>query len=300
LTSFPRLFLYPRHHSFTGFFGYGGMKMSQEYEVEYGDDGTAQINRVPQQQPNCGMPRDQYGGQHYAPPYGYPPYKQPFRVPAIVITGLTIIVAAAIFFGIERYAPHDLKPSTNVGAFEAEVGAQMKAAELNEQARFAAYEGEMKLAVETQAKQNEMMLQALLQHYVATYDRAKLMTEAANNYQGKLLDATITQTAGVQSSDVAVVSIATLVGRGLNLLEPGSGEAAIEYAENINEGLQAGLTEAATKAVRVDLTGWNYGIAAPTEIQAMMASVRPTQLPKPPNLARHYQSAPPPSESKAR
>jgi hypothetical protein len=145
-----------------------------------------------------------------------------------------------------------------------------------------------------------MLLQSIMQHYQAVYDRAKLMTEAANTYQGKLLDATITQTAGVQSSDIAVVSIATLVGRGFNLLEPGSGDSALEYAENINEGLQAGLTEAATKAVRVDMTGWNYGIPPPSEIRAQLASVPKVKLPKPPSLALHYQSMPQSSESKAR
>lgn len=274
--------------------------MSHNFEVEYDDNGTAQINRMPQQQPNRAIPQDAYGGQHYAPPYGYPPYKQQMRVPAIVNTGLTIIVAAACFFGMERFAPHDLKPSTLVGGFESSVGAQLKAAELNEQARFTAYEGEMKLAVETQAKQNEMLLQSILQHYQAVYDRAKMMTEAANTYQGKYLDARIRQVDAIQSTDTAVVSIARLAGRGLNLLEPGSGDEALEYADNITEGLEAGLTKAAQEGVRVDMTGWNYGIAAPTEIQAMMASVKPTQLPKPPNLARHYQSTPQPSESKAR
>ena len=283
------------------------MTNTHDFEVEYDGDLERPIIRQTQTKPSHArtLTRDDFDQEREASryrPHAYHPehYRPPFRVPAIVNTGLTLTFAAIIFFGMEKYAPHDFKPSTNVGGFEASVGAQMKAAEVNEQARFAAYEGEMKLAVETQAKQNEMLLQSILQHYQAVYDRAKLMTEAANTYQGKLLDATITQTAGVQSSDVAVASIATLVARGLNLLEPGSGDYALEYAENINEGLQAGLTEAATKAVRVDMTGWNYGIAAPTEIQAMMASVRPTQLPKPPNLARHYQSTPQPSESKAR
>jgi hypothetical protein len=264
---------------------HGVMLMSHEYEVEYGQDGKAQINRVPQQSQRP-MPQDQ-GGYHQQPQYGYPPYKEPFRLPAVVNTILSIGFAAALFFGMEKYAPHDLKPSTTVGAYEASIGQQLKAAELNEQARLSQYEAEVKVAVETQAKQNEMMLQAILQHYIATYERAKTMTEAANNYQGKYLDATISQTAGVQSSDVGIVSIATLAGRGLNLIEPDSGNAALQYAEKINEGLRKGLNEAATQAVRVDLTGWSYGLPPPSEVQAMIASVRPVQIPKPPTLSRH-------------
>lgn len=271
--------------------------MSHEYEVEYGQDGNAQINRVPQQSQRA-MPQDQ-GGYYQRPPYGYPPYKEPFRLPAVVNTIVSIGFAAALFFGMEKYAPHDLKPSTTVGAYESSIGQQLKAAELNEQARFSQYEAEVKVAVETQAKQNEMMLQAILQHYVALYDRAKTMTEAANNYQGKYLDATISQTAGVQSSDVGIVSIATLAGRGLNLIEPGSGDAALEYAENINEGLRAGLKEAATQAVRVDLTGWNYGLPPPSEVQAIIASVRPVQIPKAPTLSVHGYSDQPKKDDRA-
>jgi hypothetical protein len=259
--------------------------MTDQYEIQYNDDGNAQINRVPQQSQRA-MPQDQ-GGYYQRPPYGYPPYKEPFRLPAVVNTILSIGFAAVIFFGAQRFAPHDFRPSTMIGGFEAEVSEQLKAAELNQQAKMANYEAEVKVAVETQAKQNEMMLQAILQHYVALYDRAKTMTEAANNYQGKYLDATISQTAGVQSSDVGIVSIATLAGRGLNLIEPGSGDAALEYAENINEGLRAGLNEAATQAVRVDLTGWNYGLPPPSEVQAIIASVRPVQIPKAPSLSVH-------------
>jgi hypothetical protein len=264
---------------------HGVMLMSHEYEVEYGEDGKAQINRVPQQSQRA-MPQDQ-GAYYQQPPYGYPPYKEPLRLPAVVNTILSIGFAVVVFFGAQRFAPHDFRPSTMIGGFEAEVSEQLKAAEINQQAKMAKYEAEVKVAVETQAKQNEMMLQAILQHYIATYERAKTMTEAANNYQGKYLDATISQTAGVQSSDVGIVSIATLAGRGLNLLQPGSGDGALEYAEKINEGLRAGLTEAATQAVRVDLTGWNYGLPPPSEVQAMIASFRPVQIPKPPTLSVH-------------
>jgi hypothetical protein len=284
----------PTHEALVGFLSaqpecsaLGVKMMGQDFEIEYDGNGKAQINHVPQPQSQQAMPHNIYGGQHYAPPYGYPPYKEPFRLPAIINTGLTIIFAAGLFFGAERYAPRDLKPSTMVGGFEAEVGAQMKAAELNKQARFAAYEAETKLAVETQAKQNEMMLQAILQNYQAVYDRAKIMAEAANNYQGKYLDARIAQTTAVQSADTGIVGISKLIGRGLNLIEPGSGEAALEYAENLNDGLVAGLTEAAQDAVRVDLTDWNFGLPPPAEVQAMVASVRPVQIPKPPKLSRH-------------
>jgi hypothetical protein len=260
--------------------------MSHEYEVEYGQDGNVQINRVPQQSQRA-MPQDQRG-YYPQPPYGYPPYKEPFRVPAVVNTVFSIALAAALFFGAQRYAPHDLKPSTMVGGFEAEVGAQMKAAELNEQARFASWEAEVKVAVETQAKQNEMMLQGILQNYQAVYDRAKIMAEAANNYQGKYLDARIAQTTAVQSTETGLVSISKLIGLGFNLIEPGSGDAALEYAENLNVGLVAGLTQAAQEGVRVDLTtDWNIGLPPPSEVQAMVASVRPVQIPKPPTLSRH-------------
>jgi hypothetical protein len=260
--------------------------MGQEFEVEYDGNGKAQINRVPQQSQRA-MPQDQRG---YYPqsPYGYPPYKEPFRVPAVVNTVFSIALAAAVFFGAQRFAPHDFKPSTIIGGFEAEVSEQLKAAELNQQAKMANYEAEVKVAVETQAKQSEMMLQAILQNYQAVYDRAKIMAEAANNYQGKYLDARIAQTTAVQSTETGLVSISKLIGLGFNLVKPGSGDAALEYAENLNVGLVAGLTQAAQEGVRVDLTtDWNIGLPPPSEVQAMVASVRPVQIPKPPTLSRH-------------
>jgi hypothetical protein len=91
----------------------------------------------------------------------------------------------------------------------------------------------------------------------------------------------------VQSSDTSIITIAKLIGRGLNLIEPGSGDSALEYAEDINGGLVAGLTEAAQEGVRVDLTDWNFGLPPPAEVQAMVVSVRPVQIPKPPKLSRH-------------
>jgi hypothetical protein len=283
------------------------MSDTHDFEVEYDGDADRPIIRQTHSKPSHartltrdGFDQERDAGLYRPHAYYAEPYRQRFRVPAIVNTGLTIIVAAAIFFGMERYAPHDLKPSTNVGGFEASVGAQMKAAELGEQARFAAYEGEMKLAVETQAKQNEMMQQAIMQHYVAIYDRAKTMTEAANNYQAKYLDARIRQVDAVQSTDTAVVSIARLIGRGRNIIEPGSGDRALEYADNITEGLEAGLTEAAQQGVQVDLSDWDYGIPPPSEIKAQLASVPKVKLPKPPSLALHYQSMPQSSASKAR
>jgi hypothetical protein len=283
------------------------MSDTHDFEVEYDGDVDRPIIRQSQPKPSHartltreGFDQERDAG-HYRNHAYYPePYRRSFRLPAILNTGLTIVFAAACFFGMERFAPHDLKPSTLVGGFESSVGAQMAAAELEQKARFAAYEGEMKLAVETQAKQNEMLLQSILQHYQAVYDRAKMMTEAANTYQGKYLDARIRQVDAVQSTDTAVVSIARLAGRGLNLLEPGSGDEALEYADNITEVLEAGLTEAAQQGVQIDLSDWDYGIPPPSEIKAQLASVPKVKLPKPPSLALHYQSMPQSSESKAR
>lgn len=260
--------------------------MKHDFEIEYDEDGNAQINHLQQGHSQNTMPP--YQGDHYQQtPYGYPPYKKPFRLPAIVNTALTITLAAAIFFGAEKYAPHDLKPSTMVGGFESNVEQQLKAAELNEQARFAEYEAQVKLAVETQAKQNELIQQAILQNYQAVYDRAKIMTEAANNFQGKYLDARIAQQTSVQSADMGIVSISKLVGRGLNLIEPGSGDKALKYADNLAEGLETGLTEAARDGVRVDLSDWSYGLPSLQEIRAQLASVPTVKIPKPPKLSRH-------------
>jgi hypothetical protein len=91
----------------------------------------------------------------------------------------------------------------------------------------------------------------------------------------------------VQSADTGIVSISKLIGRRLNLLEPGSGEAALDFAENLTEGLETGLTQAAKEGVRVDLTDWYYGLPSPDQVKSQLASVPAVRIPKPPKLSRH-------------
>ncbi len=84
-----------------------------------------------------------------------------------------------------------------------------------------------------------------------------------------------------------MISISELYGRVANVIEPGAGDAALAYSESLTTGIVDSLTQAAQDAARVDMVDWNIGIASPDQVQAMIASVRPVQIPKPPTLSRH-------------
>lgn len=278
--------------------------MSSKYRIDYGADGSTEIT-VPSSKtkagksandnqagtmPPQGMMPPGYGGG----PYPYPqPYREPLRIPAIVNTGLTIVFAAAVFFGAERYAPQPYRPSTLVGGYEAEIGSQVAAAQNAERARFEAYQAEVKVAAETQVKETEKLLESILQYYQALHERGRIMAQAASDMQGRYVTERMSQKKDVQSSDMAIISLATLIGRGLNIVEPGMGDDALAYAEQLEQGVVQGLTEAAQEGARADLHDWDLGVPQPAEVARLIARVPVMEIPEPPPLARHYNATQP-------
>lgn len=257
-----------------------------QFEIAYTPDGPAQVRSAEGSPPPALPPA--YPHAYPMPPLGYP-YRERFRLPAIVNTALTLVVAGAVFFGAERFAPEAYKPSTLVGGYEAGVETQIKAAELNEQARFAAYEAELRLAVEMQAKQNELVLQGVLQNYQALYERGRMMAEAAMRIQTQYISTRMSQQSEIQSADMGIISMSTLIGRALNLVEPGAGDQALAYAGTLSEGVIEGMADATREGAKVDLTDWNVGVIPPEAIKAELARVVPPRLPTPPHLARHVE-----------
>ena len=166
--------------------------MSDKYRIDYDSDGAAEIT-IPAQK--AGKTKSAGGAppapmmppQGSIPPGygGYPyPYREPFRVPAIIHTGLSIVIAGAIFFSVEKFAPHDFKPSTLVGGYEASIGTQLKAAELNEQARFEAYQATVRVAAETQVAELQRQLEAVTRYYEELHMRGRIVAQAAPIFKG--------------------------------------------------------------------------------------------------------------------
>jgi hypothetical protein len=276
--------------------------MTNKYRIDYAEDGSTEIT-VPAGKAGTSANDNQTGMTPQQPMMqpghgGYPyRYREPFRIPAIINTGLTICVAAALFFGAEKYGPYEFKPSTLVGGYEASIGAQLKAAELNEQARFEAYQAEVKVAAETQVKETEKLLESILQYYQALHERGRIMAQAASDMQGRYVGERMSQANQVQSADMGIISLSTLVGRGLNLYEPGMGDDALAYAEQLEQGVVQGLTQAAQEGARVDLHDWDLGVPEPTEVARLVARVPVMEIPEPPPLARHYNATQPVNDS---
>ncbi len=119
-----------------------GDNQNQTYYDQSALQGSAD-NQIVVRQPQ--MPRrydDEYDRSHYRP-------KRQFRIPAIVNSALSIMLAGAVFFGMEAVAPERLRPSTLVGTFEGRVegavASAVKASELRQQAAFEDYMAQLRV-----------------------------------------------------------------------------------------------------------------------------------------------------------
>ncbi|NJS14842.1 MAG: hypothetical protein HC788_09800 [Sphingopyxis sp.] len=155
----------------------------------------------------------------------------------------------------------------------------------------------MKIAAETQVKETEKLLESILQYYQALHERGRIMAQAASDMQGRYVAERMSQAGQIQSADMGIISLSTLIGRGLNIVEPGMGDDALAYAEGLEQGVVKGLTEAAQEGARVDLHDWDLGVPEPTEVARLVARVPVMDIPKPPNLARHYNATQPKNEN---
>lgn len=257
-----------------------------KYRISYAEDGTAEIT-MPARGAGTHQPASAVGqhGQGVANAY---PSREPFRLPAIVNTGLSIVFAGVIFFSVERFAPHDFRPSTLVGGYEASIDMQLKAAELNEQARFENYMAELRIATENHNKEVEKLLESVLAHYAEVYARGRIIAQAATDIQGRYVAARMAQAEATQSADVGVTNLAVLVARGLNLYQPGMGDDALAYAETRRKELADALTKAAQDGASIDVTGWDAGLPSPEEVARELNSVPLMKIPEAPPLARHH------------
>ena len=90
---------------------------------------------------------------------------------------------------------------------------------------------------------------------------------------------------------MGVVNMAKLLGRGLNLYQPGLGDEALAYSNTIEEEMAQRLTQAAQDGARIDITGWDAGLPTPDEVRKQIAQVPVMEIPEPPPLARHSNAA---------
>lgn len=207
-----------------------------------------------------------------------------FRVPSIIKTAAVFMTGAAMLFTWETYAPEGYRISTFMGTYDARIAAAVKAAELQQQSRYEVWAADVKLAADQQSEQYKAVTQGVLQNYSATYDRGKILTQAAVELQGRYASTLMSQKTQEQGMDLGIINLMRGWGRFANGLENGAGNNALEYADNLSRTLQGEITDAARQGAGTPVVAWDTGIASPSDVAATLATIKPLRIPPPPSI----------------
>lgn len=225
-----------------------------------------------------------------SPPVALPPIQTfyPERrtvIPGIVKTGATLVVAAGIFFGIETFAPYPFKPSTLVGSYDARIEAEVKAAQLQQQAAYDDWLEEVRLVNAQNLESYRSANQAALGYYQASYDRARVYAEATARMQGDLANAQMRLASQTRGGERGLANASRTLGQVINLFAPGSGDAAIQYGDDLADMLTDDLNRAAQSGAPISIEGWDANLPSPDAVQAELSRIEPLPLPAPPRLS---------------
>ena len=127
-------------------------------------------------------------------------------------------------------------------------------------------------------------MNATLANYQASYDRAKIMAEAATRIQGQYVQVRMNQVNTESSHEMGITDFARLIGHGLNVLETGLGDGMLTYSDEMSASVSQRMTEAAQAGARIDITGWDMGLPSPDAVRTELESYRPVPIPPPPVL----------------
>ncbi|WP_328277857.1 hypothetical protein [Sphingobium sp.] len=245
-------------------------------KISYGDDGSAEQANVP------ALPSP-------IPQAAQPPviYMQPPgpRIPAAVSFLGSILMAGAAFFGAEYYAPDALKPSTLMGTYDARLTATVRAAELQQNARYENWAEQVRMAAAQNNQEYQAMTQAVLSNYNATYDRARMYAEATTQLQQAYAQHRVSIARSAQSSDTGLTNFARSLGRIISLFDPELGRGPLEYADSLTEELQGELDDAVQSGVLIEVEGWDTNIPSPDAVRQQLDRYRPLQIPPVPPLS---------------
>lgn len=241
------------------------------YKVDYSADHPEQIA--------------QDGASASAPAIRYVEVpRRGFTFPSILKTTAVFLAGAAALFTWETAAPEGYRISTFMGTYDARIAAAVKAAELQQQSRFDSWAANVKLAADQQSEQYKAVTQRVLTNYTASYDQAKIATQAAYEFQGRYASTIMGQKTQEQGADIGIINFMRGFGRIMNGLEAGAGDNALGYADDLSGKLQDEVTDAARKGAGTPVVDWARGLATPDEVAAKLASIKPLRLPPPPPM----------------
>jgi hypothetical protein len=249
--------------------------MSTQYQIDYEEGGSRQAS-TRSNLPAVSRPR-------HVEAIDEP--RRGFRIPSILKTASVFALGALALTGAEKYGPADWRPSTIVGTYDGRIAATVKAAELNQQARFDAWAAEARIATDQNAESYRAMMNAMIANYQASYDRGRIYAEAATRMQGQYASMRMNQVNAQSGSETGIINLVRMIGHGANALEAGSGNEALAYSDSMSRDLSNRMTAAAMEGARIDVTGWDTGLPSPDAVRADLARFAPRQIPPPPVLS---------------
>src|SRR3546814_2697996 len=111
-----------------------------------------------------------------------------------------------------------------MGTYDARIAAAVKAAELQQQSRFDSWAANVTLAADQQSQQYKAVTEGVLTNYTASYDQAKIATQAAYEFQVRYASPIMGQKTQDQGADIGTINSMRVFGRIMNGLEAGAGE----------------------------------------------------------------------------
>jgi flagellar hook protein FlgE len=208
------------------------------------------------------------------------------RIPSSVQTAITVVICGGIFFAAVRFAPEGWRPQDFTGEYVGDVAGEVKANEAAIQAQLDAYTNAVRAAVEQQNIRYNRVSEGIIQFYKASYDLNQTQVDAANRLRGAYAERQMAQSAQANGANLGIASIAELIGQGQNILDPGSGNAALAEAQRQRETASTRLENTAVEAANVDVSRYVNQLPSAEAIRRELESIPTIQLPPPPRFTR--------------
>jgi hypothetical protein len=217
--------------------------------------------------------------------------KFPFRLPGIVRAGGFMALGAASFFAFEALAPVALKPSYNIGSYEAALVESLKQGELSAQARYEAklrdidfLQQERLKALEVAATHNADYYKGLVgvagKYYESAFTRANTFAQSEAQMQAALHSARL-QTA--QSATGGLTGMAILgdyvSGFGMLIGDQRMIDGGRRFADQMTMTAIGRVTDAGVSAPVVDNNRDDDELPAPKDLAMAFTMFAPPPMP---------------------
>lgn len=197
-----------------------------------------------------------------------------------------VVLSATALFGAETLAPADYKPSAIMGGYQGRIQAEVRARDLETQARYDAWVQQAQISISQQQVGYQGQVQAIIANYQAAYERARLFAESTTRIQQDYVHLTIVQKQQQQQGSTSVVSWAQMLADVLRPFSPDTAEQIDGYADDISGRLRGKLDESIQQGITINIAGWDTNLPSPEQVRADLGAVRPIVIPPPPRISR--------------